>query len=146
MKKTLNILQYEEKYTTAGKKYGRFKTNEGWMSVFDGNISNQLKGYLGKSCDVDMTTNGNFSNIEKIYEEQSNEKPVVEVVKMSTTTQTPIKMEFPTSMKVSYAKDIFCAMCTRVSQASFDSMNEEQRLGLMDLSLKAVEKAINHFS
>jgi hypothetical protein len=138
-KKCLEILDFEDKETQAGKKYVRFKTNEGWMSCFDNKEFEELKKLKGSSVNVDIAEKGEFKNIKKILEGETikKETPLKETSKISAG--------FPLSMKVSYAKDVFCAMCTRISQSAFDEMTEEERLELMDLAIKAIYKAEEAF-
>jgi hypothetical protein len=143
MNKELTILEYEPKVTTGGKKYARFKTSEGWMSCFDTGAEKELKERVGQIVNVEVIQKGDFWNIKGIAEGQP-----IEVVKIGAPVIAETKKSydaFPQSMKVSYAKDCFCAIVTRISQASFDGMSAEERLSLMELCLKAVDKAIEHY-
>ena len=131
MKKNLEILEIEPKLTRDGKeqKYWRFKTNEGWMSCFDETASKQLRAFIGKVACVDVIDSGDFKNIRKCYgammdEElipNPDEKPEVvrpgEVVKGATSNSH-------TTMYVSYAKDIFCAMLEKGNKADMDDAIE----------------------
>ena len=137
IKKNLEILEAEDKKTTTGKAYVRFKTDEGWMSCFDAKSSEELKKLVGKSAFVEIKESGEFKNIKKFISSEGKEE--VEEIKIGKNEV------FPISMKVSYAKDCFCAIASRISQAEFDGMDENERLSLMDLSIKIIEKAIKAF-
>jgi hypothetical protein len=140
MEKCIEILDFEEKETQAGKKYVRFKTSEGWMSCFDANSFNELKKVIGKKANCEIIEKGEFKNIKKFLE--TVDENAVETVKIGENSG---KTEFPNSMKVAYAKDVFCAVCSRISQAEFDNMNEEERLKLADLAIKVIKKIESEF-
>jgi len=140
MKKCIEILDFEDKETQAGKKYVRFKTSEGWMSCFDANSFNELKKVIGKKANCEIIEKGEFKNIKKFLE--TVDEDAVETVKIGENSG---KTEFPNSMKVAYAKDVFCAVCSRISQAEFDNMNEEERLKLADLAIKVIKKIESEF-
>ena len=106
MKKNLEIIEFEDKITKAGKTYSRFKTNEGWMSCFDLESCKMLKKYQGNSASVEVLEQGDFKNIKKCYGEAGNEDSQVEVVKIGDTKASNNKNA---TMYVSYAKDIFIA-------------------------------------
>ena len=146
MEKTnLTILEHEDKTAKNGRDYTRFKTENGWMSCFELDVIKALKENEGKMCEVVIAKSDNgFTNIRGFVkvtegsaktdiEEENEAKPFKKVIDHK-------------SMYISYAKDIFCAICTRISQATFDNMNEKERISLMDLSLKAIDKAIEHFN
>lgn len=137
MEKTLKIEDFEDKTTATGRKYARFKTSEGWISCFDSKSTAELKKHCGNEVKVDLIQSGEFQNIKKFISANGTaapeEKP--ETVKIASNGNT--KKE----MYVSFAKDCFCAIITRISQAKFDDMEEEEILALMDLSIKAVNKA-----
>ena len=113
MKKNLEIIDFEDKTTKAGKPYNRFKTNEGWVSCFDVKSCEMLRGFKGKSASVEMLRVENkekpeepFFNLKKCYGEAGNEDAQVEVVKIGDTKASNNKNA---TMYTSYAKDIFCA-------------------------------------
>ena len=135
-KKVLEILDFEDKTTNAGKEYTRFKTSEGWMSCFNNKTIPAIKKLVGKIVSVEVKKAGSFQNIEKLVEEVKNGTEKVEEVKVKTNNK---------EMYVSYAKDVFCAVITRISQAKFDEMTTEDILSLVDLSIKAVKKIEKEF-
>lgn len=144
MKKCLEILDFEEKETNAGKKYTRFKTSEGWMSSFDIKSSEELKKLKGSSANCEIVESGEFKNIKKFLGPAS-EKDAVEIVKVEKIQPQASNEKFPTSMKVAYAKDAFCAIVGRISQSKFDDMEKEEVLDLMNLSIEAIKKAEKAF-
>ena len=106
MKKNLEILDFEDKLTQAGKPYTRFKTGEGWMSCFDIESCSALKKLHKSNASVEVTESGEFKNIKKCYgssdEEVKTEKP--------GESAPVVKSKSSTTMYVSYAKDIFCEL------------------------------------
>lgn len=147
MKKVLEIQEFEDKKTNSGKSYVRFKTSEGWMSCFDTKSCDELKRNNQRSVNVEVIQQGEFTNIKKFLgpASESSEEVDAEVEKPGTSAPVEKKLNGKKEMYVSYAKDCFCAMCTRISQSEFDNMEEEQRLALMDLAVKAVKKAESAF-
>jgi hypothetical protein len=139
MEKVLKIEDFEDKATATGRKYARFKTSEGWISCFDSKSTAELKKHCGSEVKVDLIQSGDFQNIKKFISANGTAatapEEIVETVKVASNGNT--KKE----MYVSFAKDCFCAIITRISQAKFDDMEEEEILALMDLSIKAVNKA-----
>lgn len=119
MKKNLEILDYEDKKTQAGKRYVRFKTSEGWMSCFDSVSCDMIKNFEGKSASCEVVEQGDFQNIKKCYgkavdEEADEDEEIVKKVEKPSEDikKAPLRSNNkyePTSMYVSYAKDIFCA-------------------------------------
>ena len=132
MKKNLEIQEFEEKKTQAGKEYTRFKTSEGWMSCFDSKSSKALKELKGKVAAVEVIQSGEFQNIKKFYSEgdsASEDSKEVEVVKVSSNGKK--------EMYVSYAKDIFCA--------AFKGHEEEDPKQIMEHSINLVKQAKKAF-
>jgi len=150
MKKCLEILDFEEKSTQAGKTYVRFKTSDGWMSCFDGKSNEELKKLKGTSANVEVVEKGEFKNIKKFLGAASESVDVTpekvdEVPKETKVNRNIANGNFPKSMKVAYVKDIFCAIVTRISQSKFDDMEDVEVLGLMDLSIETLKKAEKAF-
>lgn len=143
MKKVLSIEECEIKKTKNGKEYGRLKTNEGWMSCFDMESVNAIKGLkAGSKINVEVVESGEFQNIKKFLGEASEEiiSKVDKVINKKEEKRNEKK-----EMYISYAKDCFCAIVTRISQAKFDDMNKEEVLELMNLAIEAVKKAEEEF-
>ena len=107
MKKTLLIEDFEDKETKANKAYTRFKTSEGWMSCFDSASNLELKKCTGFSVEVEVKESGGFTNIQKfIGKVEGDEK----VETPQSGNVVPKSGNFPLSMKVSYAKDLFLGL------------------------------------
>ena len=62
----LEIQDFEDKKSTTGKRYTRFKTDQGWMSCWDKAVCEKLKDQEGKEVFVEITEQGDFKNIQKI--------------------------------------------------------------------------------
>jgi len=110
MKTTLEILDFEDKSTQAGKPYVRFKTNDGWMSCFDSLSNTALKKLKGQSASVEVIEQGDFKNIKKCY--GASDEVVVEKIGMGDPNKANENLKVRggtnhTTMYVSYAKDIF---------------------------------------
>lgn len=112
-KENLEILEFEDKKTKAGKRFTRFKTSEGWMSCFDKDSCEKLKDFEGKTARVEIMEANGFKNIRKFLGASSDgEEKEVKEEKKSTIKE--VKNEFPISMKVAYAKDLFIAEMGRL--------------------------------
>ena len=114
MKQNLEILEFEDKKTQAGKRYTRFKTNEGWMSCFDKKSCEDLKEQEGNTVSCDVTEQNGFKNIKKFLgeageSEESEDKEPAQEKKSSVGAVMRNFNDFPVSMKVSYAKDLIIA-------------------------------------
>ena len=150
------------KTTAKGVRYTRFRTNEGWMSCFDIVSCGKLKDANKSVVSAEVEQSGNFTNITKCYGEAEelkgnvtsndkgyDEKP--EVVKMgnvkepyfeeklimgSIQAQKDFKINKNTTMYVSYAKDIFCAM-----KGDYDSFKTrmEEAIALVKQAKEAFE-------
>ena len=143
MKKNLEILEIEPKLTKDEKKYWRVKTSVGWMNCW----KEDIKEYVGKVACVEVTekegTNFRgepivFKNIINVYGEsedeiavkgETDEKP--EVVRPGET----IPKSRNTTMYVSYAKDVFCAMYEK-------DFNKED---LMNMAVNLIKQAKSAF-
>ena len=110
MKKNLEILDFEDKKTNAGKRYVRFKTSDGWMSCFDVASCEALKKFEGGTASVEIVESGEFKNIKKCYGESSDEDLSEVVPEKPGEPSAPKAPNRNTTMYVSYAKDIFCAI------------------------------------
>ena len=136
-KENLEILEFEDKKTKAGKRYTRFKTSEGWMSCFDKDSCEKLKDVEGKKVSVEIVEANGFKNIRKFLGEAENED---EEEKSSGENVSRKFDSFPVSMKVSYAKDLFCAEISR-----HDVSSEVDAVGLMKTCCALVEVAEKEF-
>ena len=112
-KENLDVIEWEAKVTKDGSKnYFRFRTDQGWMSCFDKTVIEELRKYIGKtvSCEVSESLDGQFRNIVGFNNaiQTMPRQPEIEVKqKVIDNSITPRRGDFPLSMQVSYAKDIF---------------------------------------
>lgn len=75
----LEIQDFEDKKTDAGKRYTRFKTDQGWMSCWDKKVIEKLKDAEGKEVFVELKEQGDFKNIKKIINpDEMSDEPVSE--------------------------------------------------------------------
>jgi hypothetical protein len=113
-KQNLDIEEFEDKKTKAGKRYTRFKTDDGWMSCFDQKSCEELKQHEGETVSCEIAEANGFKNIRKYLgvandDGEDGDDDAEEVKKPS---HEPVKSnfnDFPISMKVSYAKDLIIA-------------------------------------
>ena len=113
MKKNLEILKIEPKLDKNEKKYWRVNTSDGWMTCWDSDICDKLKGQQIASVEVTEKEGTNFKgektifyNITECYDE---DKP--EVVKVGERAAgVSFKSQNSTAaMYASYAKDLVVA-------------------------------------
>ena len=131
MKKNIEILGSEHKITKAGKPFMRFNTSLGWMSCFDEKESKKLKEFEGGIASCELVESGEFKNIKKCYGAGSEEvgKVTIDGQEVDMPPQV-IKMngnvvpKNTTTMYVSYAKDIFCALLAWDKDAKIDESME----------------------
>jgi len=140
MKKCIEILDFEDKTTNAGKPYVRFKTSEGWMSCFDGKSNEELKKLKGNSANCEVIESGEFKNIKKFHGPASETPDTTPEKVPQETKGSRFHSNGKKEMYISYAKDVFCAVCSRISQSEFDGMSEEERLELAELAIKVIKK------
>lgn len=148
MKKNLEILDFEDKKTQGGKRYTRFKTNEGWMSCFDKVSCATLKGLEGYPACVEVVQSGDFQNIKKCYGEVTEDEdygPIIdkkpEVVRPGYEEKHMEAHEKRTkngtaSMYASYAKDVFCVL-DKEGLSEFEVM--EKAIALVKQAKEAFE-------
>jgi len=146
----IEIQDFEDKKSQGGRRYTRFKTSDGWMSAFDKDVIDKLKENEGKfvSVEVAVDEEKGFKNIRAFHGVAKGERDLqdkAEEIDEGKIEVIKIRDEFPKSMKVSYAKDCFCAIVTRISQAKFDEMKKEDVTALMDLAIEVVKKAATSF-
>ena len=127
VKTKLKIIKHENKTGKGGRDYTRFQTSNGWMSAFDDELIEDLKAAEGRIVSVEVAeSDKGFFNIRKFYgidatakelddEIESCDKLIdaIDPKKGNSDKTVPVKdksIYTPTSIYVSYAKDIFCAM------------------------------------
>jgi len=103
-KQNLEIIDFEDKKTQAGKRYTRFKTSDGWMSCFDTTTCDELKKFEGKLRKLKLRKVGNLVTLKNdlgVGDKANEDSQEVEVVKPQAK-----KPAFnQNAMYVSYAKD-----------------------------------------
>lgn len=104
----LKLEEFEQKYTKASKPYWRWKTSQGYMSVFDGDLQSKLSEHVDEEVQVEVTEKGTFKNITKLID--SNDLGVKVEKVIQDTVQVKKDTAKNTTMYTSYAKDIFCAL------------------------------------
>jgi head-tail adaptor len=136
-KKNVEIMDYEDKKSQAGKRYTRFKTNLGWMSAFDKELIENLKKFEGKAVSISFSIDEEkgWKNIRTMHGaaegEVSSEAP-----KEASSERT---VNRNATMYVSYAKDIFVALENK--DVEVKSSAEE----LMELAIQLVNQAKKAF-
>lgn len=119
MRTKIKVIQHEDKTSkgTPPKDYTRFNCmmengTSKWMSCFEKEVSNEIKIAENKWIDVETvdSTDGKFTNIRAFYG-VSNGEVFENGNDAMNGIEEPNKYE-PTSMYVSYAKDLFCALIT----------------------------------
>lgn len=100
----ITIQKYEDKTSQKnGKKYTRFLTSEGWVSVFENDVIKALKEAEGRVCDVNLVSNGDFKNIRGFN--QYVDKPQDDTFAGAKVTKEKTESKHKT-MYISYVKDL----------------------------------------
>jgi len=134
-KMNLTIEDFEDKKAQTGKRYTRFKTDQGWMSAFDAKTIEALKECEGKEvcCEIAIDEEKGFKNIRKFLgEPQKSEN------KASVKEDAPRARESPASMWASYAKDVFLHLQSPGTDANA-TKNMETAIGLIKQAKTAFE-------
>jgi hypothetical protein len=111
-KVNIEIEDFEDKKSQNGKRYTRFKTNDGWMSAFEKDIIDALKENEGEivSVEIAIDEEKGFKNIRKFIG-KADKIEVVKPLKFDKIESKPnVVAKDTTTMYVSYAKDIFCRL------------------------------------
>ena len=135
-KQIIQIEEVEDKTTKAGKKYKRFKTSVGWVSCFDSVAFEALTKLVGFNAEVELVEKGEFKNISACYGTDAGEAQV-EVKKVPQETKVSNKSH--TTMYVSYAKDIFCALESRQTEGIETKELMNQAIELVKQAKEAFE-------
>ncbi len=139
------IEDFEDKKYGGNKRFTRFKTDQGWMSCFDKKIIETLKDNteIAIIVDVDVDEEKGWQTIKKFIkvaegDEELENSEAKEEKKPSEKPAAASKGFSHTTMYVSYAKDIFCAM--------FQDTDLSDAKGYMELSIDLVKQARDEFS
>ncbi len=147
-KTNLTVEDFEDKKYGAGKRYTRFNTSEGWISSFDKKTIEKLKDSVNKEVSVEiMTGDDDREKITKFFgeAEDSDEDSEDEAI-----DKKPVKPKEafsgidynPTTMYVSYAKDVFGILWSENLKLEEPS-NEG---AIMKLSCDLIKKAHKEFT
>jgi hypothetical protein len=115
-KVNLEIIDFEDKKTKAGKRFTRFNTDQGWMSCFDAKACEALKEIQPgvKVCvEIAVDEEKGFKNIRGISKGSADTQPKTQPEAKKEPTMAPIanKPAFnQASMYVAYAKDVFVTL------------------------------------
>jgi hypothetical protein len=143
-KVNIEVQDFEDKKSQNGKRYTRFKTNDGWMSAFEKDIIDSLKKNEGKTVCVEIAVDDEkgFKNIRKFIGAASNDV----VQKKTTDSPQEMKGSYPishgkdtTTMYVSYSKDIFVQL---VQLECIKPIDQKRPYGdIMDEAIELVKLA-----
>lgn len=108
-KQDIEVMDFEDKKAANGKRYSRFKTAQGWFSVFDKETIDQLKASEGKIVSVEITQENGFSNIKRFYgvSGMKGDQDTGRALNPSTAPDDRVKEYENPVFWVSYAKDLF---------------------------------------
>jgi transposase len=141
-KTNLTIEDFEDKKFGEGKnagRYTRFKTDQGWISSFDKPTIEKLKDNEGKCIEVEIATDKNDKEKIMKFIGMADDDGVLYVPAERVEEKKPAReTKNPTSMYVSYAKDLFIAIMNRAT-------NPIDSDATMELSITLVKKAQKAF-
>ena len=129
-KTNLTVEDFEDKKYGSGKRYTRFKTSEGWISSFDKKTIESLKDAGGDEVSVEIVTGDDdrekitkfFGDAEESDDDEASDEEIDKTPKKPKEAFSGIDYN-PTTMYVSYAKDVFCAI-QATEQASDDLIQD----------------------
>ena len=118
-KQEIKIINFGDKQGK-NKNFTWFKTDKGIMNCFDTNIIEDLKKIEGRTASVEVEENNGYKNITKFNgcvagsNGKMDKKPISpkDFGKEIKESLKSAKYE-PTSMYVSYAKDVFIALVNK---------------------------------
>jgi hypothetical protein len=146
MELNTKIYEIEEKTAKNGRRYHRVKTEDGWLSVFEKDIIEELRDYVGGMCNIAVAERGDFKNIIGIVSDSVNMPPTTESKPKPKTESMPLiskQADKGTSFYVSYAKDIFIAM---LDKPEIDTITKETANEFMADAIDLVKQAKASFS
>jgi len=139
-KENLEILEFEDKKTQAGKRYTRFKTSDGWMSCFDKDSCEKLKDCEGKTVSLEIAEVNGFKNIKKYLGKASDDEDNGAKSERKPHYETAKPAFNQASMYVSYAKDLWMT-CMPIAKPA----TKEEGTTLMENCIKLVQQAKEAF-
>jgi hypothetical protein len=137
------IYEIEEKTAKNGRRYHRVKTDDGWLSVFEKDIVDDLRDYVGGICNIAIAERGDFKNIIGIVEDSVNMPPTTESKPKPKIEVVEKQANQGTSFYTSYAKDIFIAM---LDKPEIDTITKETANEFMADAIDLVKQAKASFS
>ncbi len=129
---SVKIEDFEDKKAANGTRYTRFKTSDGWMSCFDKKTIEALKQLEGETVSLNITVDEEkgWKNIKGLVgKAESDGKPLKAIESERKPLLTSNDYE-PTSMYVSYAKDIFVALLESTPKGSELDVNDVMRIAI----------------
>jgi uncharacterized membrane protein len=135
-KVNIEVQDFEDKKSQNGKRYTRFKTNDGWMSAFEKDIIDSLKANEGKTVYVEIAVDSEkgFKNIRKfIGQADENIKETHQEIKAAVNGNG----KDTKSMYVAYAKDIFIRLLDEYKAEKEKPSHES----LMQVAIELVKQA-----
>ncbi len=139
MKKDLEILEIDDtnedgtpKTTSAGKRFSKFKTSEGWMSCFDVLACDKIKALVHKVASLEVVEQGKYKNITKCYGAGEGEAVIEHEDHTIKKEAKPFEKD-----PVGLAVDVFCAIVKDTDDTDLDTM---------ELSIALVKQAQEAFS
>lgn len=125
----LEIQDYEDKKSKAGKRYTRFKTQMGWMSAFDDEVIEPLKKLEGKKaeCDIAIDQEKGFKNIRGFHQEATGESSAEK-----SEDQEEEAFEKPEVVKIGGS--------SQKSKQEFHLTAEAVRIGALEAAIKVTKK------
>ena len=136
------IKDLEKKTTKTNKPFLRVKIgDDSWVSCFESGTIEDIGRLVGKTVNMDIIDSKGFRNI-KMVEEAENQSPQPMTGGLERTSYNASNN---TTMYVSYAKDIFVSLISRISQTDFDANNTDFE-ALMQIATNSVNQAIKEIS
>jgi hypothetical protein len=166
VKTKLKIIKHEAKTSKGGKDYTRFQTSNGWMSAFDDDTIEDLKAAEGRIVSVEVAESEkdgrSFSNIRKFYGIIAGKEELDQAIKETddfleevekvlpknfakptaekVIAEAKKSVYTPTSMYVSYAKDIFNEIIQHPLNKEMTNLSQ-----VMDIAINLVKQAHKAF-
>jgi len=127
----IKVFGMEERTSQKGSKYKVFHTDRGDMSAFETELIAEMEKHVNGEVEVEFAERNGFKNLIKVGQ----------VSKQSTGAKGFSRMD-PTTMYVSYAKDIFIAIWNSTSEIKDKEIRERlSRPLIMEEAIKLVKQA-----
>ena len=133
----LTLTGFDDAKKKDGTPYYKFHTSEGDMACFDPKLGILLRSFINQEVEVDIQTKGDFKNIVDLFEGVGEIPQEATMNKISEAPKTNDEFN-PTTMYVSYAKDIFIVM-VQLGQI------KDSQIQAMDSAIDLVKQAREAF-